>query len=232
MSGRAVVASGVIALAVAASGSAAPPKTVAAYCKDPSAKGDIVRFAGITGAVVGSGKVGILLSNTSDGHICDWVLNDFRLMDGFAKRGYRVLLYEYRGKTEAAQARDTATAAAELRKLGSTTIVLGGASIGGTTSLEIAGSLKPAPAGVFGFSAGSDTPAAVKAAASKLKLPVLLVAATSDLNTPTTKAIYRAVASKDKQLILVPGQTHGFFDLDPASAKVDAAVFSFIEKHT
>jgi dienelactone hydrolase len=198
----------------------------------PSVKGDAIHFGGLTGGVIGNGKIGILLSNTSDGHVCDWVLNDFRLMDAFAKRGYRVLLYEYRGKTEAAEARDTAAAAAELRTLGSTTIVLGGASIGGTTSIEAAVTLKPAPAAVFGFSAGSDEPNAVKTAAGRLTLPLLLVAAKQDLNTPTTKAIYRAATTRNKQLILVAGQTHGFFDLDPSARKVDAAVLAFIAAHT
>lgn len=232
MPGRLVVALGVFALAVTASASAARPKTLAAYCKVPTAKGDVIHFGDLTGGVVGSGKIGIVLSNTSDGHICDWVLNDFRLMDGFAKRGYRVLLYEYAGKTEAAQAHDTAAAAAELRKLGSTTIVLGGGSIGGVTSLEAAAALRPAPAAVFGFSSSTDNASAVLAAVRRLKLPLLFVAAKQDPYESSTAAIYRAATTKDKQLILVSGQTHAFFDLDPSSKKVDAAVLAFIAAHT
>jgi hypothetical protein len=61
---------------VAAPAAAVPPRTLATYCKVPSVKGDVSRFDGMTGAVVGSGKVGIVLANTSDGHICDWVLDD------------------------------------------------------------------------------------------------------------------------------------------------------------
>jgi hypothetical protein len=33
-------------------------------------------------------------------------------------------------------------------------------------------------------------------------------------------------------LILVAGQTHAFFDLDPSAKKVDAAVLAFIAAHT
>jgi hypothetical protein len=55
------------------------------------------------------------------------------------------------------QAKETAAAAVELRKLGSTAIVLGGASIGGVTALEAAASLKPEPTAVFGFSSSSDS---------------------------------------------------------------------------
>src|SRR5690348_10864090 len=177
---RLVVALGVIALALVAPAAGAPPKTLAAYCKVPNVKGDIVQFGGLTGGVVGSGKIGIVLANTSDGHMCDWVLNDSALMGGFAKNGYRVLLFEYRGKTEPAQAKDTAAAVAELRSLGSSTIVLGGASIGGVTSLEAALTLKPAPAAVFGFSSSTDNASAATAAVHRLKVPLLFVAAKQD----------------------------------------------------
>jgi alpha/beta superfamily hydrolase len=232
MSGRIVVASGVMALAVAASASSAPPKTLASYCKVPSVQGTVIHFGGLTAGVVGSGKVGIVLANTSDGHICDWVLNESALMGGFEQKGYRVLLFEYRGRTEAAQERDTAAAATELRKLGSTTIVLGGASIGGVTSLEAAVALKPAPAAVFGLSSSTDNAAAATAAVRRLTLPLLFVAAKQDPYASSTKSLYRAATTKDKQLILVAGQTHGFFDLDPAAKKVDAAVLAFIAAHT
>ena len=104
MPGRGMVALGVIVLAVTGPAAAAPPETLAAYCKVPPAKGEVMRFNGLTGAVVGSGKVGIVLANTSDGHICDWVLDDSALMAAFAKDGYRVLLFEWHAKTEAAQA--------------------------------------------------------------------------------------------------------------------------------
>jgi pimeloyl-ACP methyl ester carboxylesterase len=221
-----------MALAAAASTSAASPKTLAAYCKVPSVPGEVIHFGGLTGGVIGSGKVGIVLANTSDGHICDWVLNESALMGGLEKVGYRVLLFEYSGKTEAAQTKDTAAAAAELRKLGSTTIVLGGASIEGVTSLEAAVTLKPAPAAVFGFSSSTDKASAATAAVRHLKLPLLFIAAKQDPYASSTKSLYRAATTKDKQLILVAGQTHGFFDLDPAAKKVDAAVLAFIAGHT
>src|SRR5215471_12091225 len=180
MPGRGMVALGVIVLAVTGPAAAAPPETLAAYCKVPPAKGEVMRFNGLTGAVVGSGKVGIVLANTSDGHICDWVLDDSALMAAFAKDGYRVLLFEWHAKTEAAQAKETAAAAGELRRLGSSTVVLGGASIGGVTALEAAVTLKPAPAAVFGFSSSTDSPAAALAAVHRLKLPLLFVAARDD----------------------------------------------------
>jgi pimeloyl-ACP methyl ester carboxylesterase len=219
-------------LAVATPATAAPPKTLAAYCQVPSLKGDVIRFRGLTGAVVGSGRVGIVLANTSDGNLCDWVLDDSALMAGFAKNGYRVLLFEWHGKTEAAQVHDNASAAAELRKLGSSTVVLGGASIGGVTALEAALTLNPAPAAVFGFSSSSDTPAAGMAAVHRLKLPLLFVAASDDPDASSTKSLYRNARTKIKQLIVVSGQTHGFFDLNPSAKKVDAAVLAFIAKHT
>jgi hypothetical protein len=232
MSGRVTVAFGAILFAVAMPVAAAPSKTLAAYCKVPSVKGEVIHFDGLTGAVVGSGKVGIVLANTSDGHICDWLLDDSSLMGGFAKNGYRVLLFEWHRTTEAAQADETAAAAVELRKLGSSTIVLGGASIGGITALEAAAKLKPAPAAVFGFSSSTDSPAAAMAAVHRLELPLLFVAAKDDPYASSTKSLYRAATTKTKQLILVSGQTHAFFDLNPSARKVDAAVLAFIAKHT
>ena len=227
-----MVALGVIVLAVAVPAAAAPPKTLAAYCKVPSVKGDVIRFHGLTGAIVGSGKVGIALANTSDGHICDWVLDDSALMAGLAKNGYRVLLFEWHGKTEAAQVKDTAAAAVELRRLGSSTVVLGGASIGGVTALEAAATLKPAPAAVFGFSSSTDSPAAAMAAVHRLKLPLLFVAAKDDPYASSTKSLYRNATAKSKQFILGSGQTHGIFDLNTSAKQVDAAVLTFIAKHT
>src|SRR5215471_5977683 len=232
MPGRVIVALGVIVLAVAVPAAAAPRQTLATYCKVPSVKGDVIHFDGLTGAVVGSGKVGIVLANTSDGHICDWVLDDSALMGGFAKNGYRVLLFEWHVTTEAAQAKETAVAAVELRKLGSSTIVLGGASIGGVTALEAAAKLKPAPAAVFGFSSSTDSPAAAMAVVHRLRLPLLFVAAKDDPYASSTRSLYRAATTKTKQLILVSGQTHAFFDLNPSAKKVDAAVLAFIARHT
>jgi pimeloyl-ACP methyl ester carboxylesterase len=219
------------ALAAATSATAAPPKTLAALCQVPSVEGSVVHFGGMAGGVVGSGKVGIVLANTSDGEMCDWLLNESGLMSGFAKAGYRVLVFNYRASTEAGQARDDAIAAAELRRLGSSTVILGGGSIGGAVSIEAAAALRPAPAAVFGLSASSDNDAAVRAAAKRLRLPLLLVAAKQDPNTASTKAIYRASTSKTKQLLLVPGMTHAFFDLDPAAHKIDTAVLAFIAAH-
>jgi len=220
------------ASAVSASATAAPPKTLARLCQVPTVKGNVVRFGGMTGGVVGSGKVGVVLANTSDGMLCDWLLNESNLMKGFSEKGYRVLLFNYRGTTEAAQARDDAVAAAELRTLGSSTIVLGGGSIGGAVSIEAATALKPAPAAVFGLSASSDDDSQVTAAARKLTLPLLLVAAKQDPDASSTRAIYRASSSKPKQLVLVTGMTHAFFDLDPSGRKIDAAVLAFVAAHT
>jgi pimeloyl-ACP methyl ester carboxylesterase len=232
MAWRAAAVFLVASLVVSAWATAAPPKTLSGLCQVPGAKGDVVQFGGMTGGVVGSGKVGIVLANTSDGKLCDWVLNESSLMKGFAQRGYRVLLFNYRGTTEAAQARDDAVAAVELRKLGSPKVVLGGGSIGGAVSIEAATVVKPAPSAVIGLSAASDDETRVIAAAKKLTVPLLLVAATQDSYASSTKAIYRASSSKPKRLLLVSGTTHAFFDLNPAARKVDATVLAFVAAHT
>jgi hypothetical protein len=100
------------------------------------------------------------------------------------------------------------------------------------TALEAAATLKPEPAAVFGFSSSTDSPAAATAAVHRLKLPLLFVAARDDPYEGSTKALYLDATTRTKQLILVSGQTHGFFDLNPSATKVDAAVLAFIAEHT
>jgi pimeloyl-ACP methyl ester carboxylesterase len=92
--------------------------------------------------------------------------------------------------------------------------------------------MKPAPAAVFGLSASTDNGSAVTAAAKKVTVPLLLVAAKQDPYASSTKAIYRVSSSKPKRLIFVPGMTHAFFDLDPSGRKIDAAVLAFIAAHS
>ena len=52
------------------------------------------------------------------------------------------------------------------------------------------------------------------------------------VHSRSTRSLYRDATTATKQLILVSGQTHGFFDLNPSAKQVDMAVLAFNAKHT
>ena len=47
-----------------------------------------------------------------------------------------------------------------------------------------------------------------------------------------TQALFRATHEQDKQLLIVPGQAHGYFDGDASASKVNTRVLNFIRTHT
>jgi pimeloyl-ACP methyl ester carboxylesterase len=240
----------------ARNGNAATPKTLDKLCRLPYVKGVVTRFsatdgADLVGAVAGKGRVGVLLANTYNGGICDWVANDRDTINAIVAGGARVLLFDYRGTgfspkhpgpAAGAWDRDVIGAAAELRRRGAHQVVLAGASAGGVAVLATAGKV-PAPAGVIALSPGGpigatsrgvdkDKAAAV-AAVAVLRLPLLFVVARQDrYSFDETKALYRAARSKHKQLLVVPGSSHGYFDSDASAAKVRTRILRFIKAHT
>jgi len=230
------------------------PKTLSKLCGLPYVRGAVVQFsagdgAPLVGAVAGRGKIGIVLTNTSDGEICDWVASENKLINSLVGQGYRVLLFDYRGtgrspkvvgKRSGAWGSDAIGAAAELRRLGSSRIVLVGASTGGIVVLAIAHTVNAFA--VVGLSASGDPGATStsadkggldgKAAVKALRVPLLFIAAKQDAyGFAPTEQLYRAAQTADKQLLVVPGQAHGFFDLDPSGPKVDARILDFIRTH-
>jgi len=230
------------------------PKTLSRLCGLPGPNGAVVQFpagdgAPLVGAVAGNGKIGVVLANTSDGEICDWVANEIKLINSLVGQGYRVLFFDYRGtgrspkaagKQSGAWGEDAIGAASELRKLGSNRIVLVGASTGGIVVLAVAQTVKPVA--VIGLSASGDPGATStsadkggldgKAAVKALRVPLLFIAAKQGtFGFAPTEQLYRAAQTADKQLLVVPGQAHAFFDLDPSGPKVDARILDFISTH-
>jgi pimeloyl-ACP methyl ester carboxylesterase len=230
-----------VALAVGS----APPKTLSKACGLPYVTATITDFksgdgARVTGAVGGQGRVGVVLANTSDGTMCDWVGNESKFINLLIGKGYRVLLFNYKGTHWGA---NVVGAAAKLRAMGSTKIVLVGASTGGIVVIGAAAQTKPRPAAVIGLSASGDpgptstgsTKGGIdgKKAVAALNIPLLLVAAKSDPYAfAPTQTLFRAAHEKDKELLIVPGQAHAFFDTDPSGSKVDARILAFIGSHT
>jgi len=192
--------------------------TQAAGCVRPSdrATNDSFRASGgarLAGAVLGRGSTGVVLAHTTGADRCQWLPFAREL----AKNGYRALVFDMRGYgastgiTNTDPHFDVIAAAAELRRRGAKTIVLTGASMGGTGVVAAAPIIRPAVAGVVELSAPTlFSTANALAAAKKLKLPALFVAGRDDGDfAAATRALYRAATTKDKKLHIAPSSWHG-----------------------
>lgn len=224
-----------LALLVATAGSAQATRT--AGCVRPSDRATNVTFqaaggARLKGAVLGRGSTGVVLAHTTSADRCQWLPFAREL----AKQGYRALVFDMRGYgastglTNTDPHLDVIAAAAELRRRGAKKIVLTGASMGGTGVVAAAPVIRPAISGVIELSAptafsGANALAAVK----KLKRPALFIAGRDDGDFPAaTRALYRAAATKDKQLHVAPSSWHGVDLL--AIPSVKRLVLGFLQR--
>ena len=210
--------------------SGGPPTTAPALdgCVG-AAQGTLVDLGGgHLAAVLGGGATGVVLSNQSDGNLCDWLPFGTKLVSS----GFRVLLYDY-GATADPQG-DVALAAAKLRSFGSAAVVLMGASEGAKASLVAATTMRPPPLAVVSLSAertlrGTD----VLPAAAKLATPVLFVTARGDsLVGDATQRLYQAAGRASvRRLETVPGDAHGTDLLaGAAGAKLQGDVLGFLRR--
>jgi hypothetical protein len=90
-------------------------------CVQPGSANLVGVGGGSQAAVLGTGPVGVVLSNQSDQNLCGWL----PFAKTLAARGFRVLVYDY--GTAADPAGDVVNAAAKLRELGVRTVLLAGA---------------------------------------------------------------------------------------------------------
>jgi dienelactone hydrolase len=157
----------------------------------------------VYGAVFGSGNVGVVLAHQYMSDLCEWVPEARRLRD----QGRRVLVFDFENDLVS----DVIGAVTELRREGSTRIVLVGASMGGTASLVAATTISPAVDAVASLS-GPATYRKWSAidASKQLTMPVLFMDARESKYYPEdAKAMYAACPSTRKQLVLLPGTDHG-----------------------
>jgi pimeloyl-ACP methyl ester carboxylesterase len=185
---------------------------------------------GSQAAVLGTGPVGVVLSNQSDQNFCGWL----PFAKTLASRGFRVLVYDY--GTAADPAGDVVNAAAKLRELGVRTVLLAGASRGANASLIAAPGITPPVARVVSLSAeramlGQD----VLPFVAKLKAPVLFITARGDrygAADATPQHFKAATKASSRRLEVVAGDAHGTDLLTgPNGAKVQATIIDFLSKH-
>jgi pimeloyl-ACP methyl ester carboxylesterase len=192
-------------------------------CIEPgTAKPVRIESAGerLDAAVFGDGPVGIVLAHESDGSLCNWASAAPELAD----QGYRVLIFDFGQPATAAS--DMVAATERIRDLGAKKVILGGASLGGTVALmaaarthEVVGAFSLSAPAVYG---NAEALPAVR----RFRAPVLFVAAAEDSHfADDARRLYRAAASREKKLLIVPGSEHGT-DLygSPAAERVGRAV--------
>lgn len=192
----------------------------------------------LSGAVIGTGKVGVVLAHQSNQDYCGWV----PFAKTLAAHGYRSLAFSFRnhgssGREEVPNQhhdRDVIAAAAELRRRGCDRIFLMGASLGGTAVVTAAPTIRPAVAGVLDLSGPAEfTDLDALAAARRLIVPVVFAVSRFDsMFVPGTRAMFRASPSKDKRLVIRPGGEHGTALLEgKAAAFMRPLALGFIRAH-
>jgi pimeloyl-ACP methyl ester carboxylesterase len=198
-------------------------------CIEPgTAKPLSIESAGATldAAVFGEGRLGIVLAHEIGGSLCNWA----SIAPELGEQGYQVLIYDF--GEPATVARDMRAATKEIRELGAKKIILGGASLGGTVALMMAprernvvGAFSLSAPDVYGNTEGLP-------AVRRFRAPVLFVAAEDDGDfADDARWLYRAAASRDKELLIVPGSEHGTALYGgPAAERVRDAVDGFLEK--
>jgi dienelactone hydrolase len=171
-------------------------------------------------AVFGRGPVGIVLAHERGGSLCNWA----SIAPDLAEQGYHVLIFDF--GEPAATAGDMHAATEEIRRLGAKKIIVGGASLGGTAALmaaarehDVVGAFSLSAPAVYGNAEGLP-------AVRRFHAPVLFVAAAEDSHfADDARRLYRAAASREKELLVVAGSEHGT-DLygGPAAERVRRAV--------
>jgi pimeloyl-ACP methyl ester carboxylesterase len=174
--------------------------------------------ARLYGAVFGRGPVGVVVANDVPHPLCEEV----QAVRPLADRGLRVLVFDYRDREESGRASapgrldlDVSAGVAELRRSGARKVVLLGAYAGGALSIVAAARLGGSVAGVVGISTAPrkgefvngpySGPGALDVA-PRLRVPVLLVAASGDRFVPLKRQreLLRLLGSPGKQLVVLP----------------------------
>lgn len=178
------------------------------------------------GAEVGSGDRGVLLANDVPHAFCEDLPPALLL----ARRGYHVLVFDYRGHGESADAGgqpgrldlDVAAAVADLRDRGATRVALLGSYAGAAACVVAAVRITPPVDAVVGFSPpvrrgqyveGPFDPEGQLAAAPRLRMPTLYATATTDrfVSLADVRRLYEATGARRKDLVTVTEGPGGWY---------------------
>lgn len=195
----------------------AAPSPTDRRCADPDLNDKQVAFPGtggfLTGLLLGTGRTALVLAPQSGADACSWV--SWARQEATA--GYRVLALDFGGEGRSQRgpggtpSGDVLSAVAYVRSLGAERVVLVGASRGGTAVLVAAAAAGPPVTAVISLSA-PETFAGENAAAAapRLTIPVLYVAATGESSfASAAQTMHDATADPRRRIALVPGSLHG-----------------------
>jgi len=235
---------------------APPPKDTAlpqpsVRCGKPEQRAITLRFpaadgASLDGAIVGTGRIGVVLLHEYPGPMCGW----WPYATYLAHHGLTAMLFDFRcfglsacphgGRGEPVA--DVKGAIKALRARGITSMALLGASFGGAVAV-VAGS-RLHPAAVVDLSGERDLTGLLPgaklnavAAASALHAPALFAVARDDryVSVADTRAVYRRVGSATKRLTVLPASAgHGWDMLigaDFSWSPLAREVLAFIRDH-
>jgi pimeloyl-ACP methyl ester carboxylesterase len=170
----------------------------------------------LSGHLFGSGQAGVILAHMYPADQTSW----FPTAERLAAEGYLVLALDFRGYGESGGSkefdridRDVIAAVNEMRKQGASSLVLVGASMGGTaclvageqaqalSSIRLAGiATLSAPVEFRGLSAAESVP--------RIIVPLLFIAAEKDEGADGARELEKLSSGKG-ELQILPGQDHG-----------------------
>jgi pimeloyl-ACP methyl ester carboxylesterase len=168
----------------------------------------------LSGELRGNGEVGVVLAHMFPADRSSW--SEFSAL--LAQQGYRTLAFDFRGYGRSGGEkdipeiwRDVLAAAAALREKGSKTVVVVGASMGGTAALVAAAQDPQAIDGVVTLSApstfmGLTAPPEILGGVTA---PKLFVAADGDGSAAQTAQAFYVQSPPPKRVEIVPGTEHG-----------------------
>jgi dienelactone hydrolase len=246
---------GVVTVGMAATAmgvSASPAKTIAPRplalkerCVTKAERRHVLRFKAIDGVRLigvefGRGQRVVVLAHQGGAppNLCGWVPYARTL----AAAGYRVLVFDHRKYGSSGRAShwrradrvdfDVLGAIRTMRARGASSIVLGGASLGGAAVLAAAPHATPAVDGVISFSSPRNyVNVNVLAGVQASNVPVLFLAEEDDDPfDDDARALFEASPARDKHLEIYPGGEHGFRLLRNPSTR--ALVNAFLASHS
>lgn len=190
----------------------------------------------LAGLIGGSGGAGVVLAHQAEADLCQWILGFNELIG----KGYRVLAFDFHGhgsseSSEVGFDEDVVAAAATLRADGATSIVLVGASMGGTFSIAAAPKITPPVAGVVSVSAPlAYGGVSAQQEAPKIAVPALYLANEDDglFGDAAVEFKTASTASPDAQALVTSGAIHGVpLVIEGGDAKLREAFFAFLAKY-
>jgi pimeloyl-ACP methyl ester carboxylesterase len=171
----------------------------------------------------GRGTSAVVLAHGSRGWVCHWE----PYARGLAALGYLVVAFDFRGNGDSERrpypastrlAGDFAAAVKAVRRLGAAKVAIVGSSMGGAVAVVAGANIRP--------------PVDAVAAARRLQVPVLYVAAEEDTYfADEARILYEATASPEKTLRNFGGGGHGIALVDSPSES-RTLVEAFIRSHT